>query len=54
MERLGLLIFGNVLFVLGVISYFFASEPLGLALGAFGLVLEAGGVMQLIKHRQSQ
>ena len=51
---LRLLIVGNVLFVLGVISYFFASPSMGIALGAFGIVLEIGGIVSLIRQKQER
>lgn len=47
-----LLIFGNILFILGVACYFTASQSLGVALGVFGIILEIGGVRQMISEQK--
>lgn len=47
-----LIIFGNILFLIAALCYFTVSENLAYAIGATALVLEAGGVVQLVRDRQ--
>ena len=54
MRRNRAIIIGNLLFILAVVCYFTASPTLAYAIGAFGLILEIGGVVQLVKSNQSK